>query len=326
MLSAIRGDEEVPVSESDREFAFKAVGARLSNWGRWGADDQLGTLNLLTPERRRAARDCIRTGEIVDLGMPFDAAGPQRTGMNGRFNPIHRMTIMPGDHVSASGMVVSDDMVVLPTQCATQWDSLAHIGYDGSFYNGRPYSIVTATDGASANSIDRVASRLAGRGVLLDIAGLKGVPSLGPSEEITADDLDAACERQGVAVGAGDIVLVRTGWYRYYLDEGLGVPYVGTEIPGLGVSCCPWLRDRDVAALAADNQAVEVKPSPHPDWGLPVHMILIRDMGMTLGEMFDLEGLARACAADGVWDFFFSGTGLKLTGAVGSPVSPIAIR
>lgn len=314
------------MSGFDEEFAFKAIGRQLSNWGRWGADDQLGTVNFITDERRRAAAGCIRTGQIIALGMPFDADGPQKTGMNGRFNPIHRMTIMPGDDASASGMAVADDMVILPTQCATQWDSLAHIGYDGRFYNDRPYSIVTASGGASMNSIDNTVSRLVGRGVLLDIAGLKGVPSLAPSEEITAEDLDAACERQGVEVGSGDIVLVRTGWYRYYLDESLGVPYIGTEIPGLGVSCCAWLHEREVAAVAADNQAVEVKPNPHPEWGLPVHMILIRDMGMTLGEIFNLEDLASACAADGVWDFFFSGAGLRLSNAVGSPVSPIAIR
>lgn len=311
--------------ESDR-FEFKAIGARLRNWGRWGDDDEIGTLNFITDEIRRAAAGLIRTGQIVDLGMPFDADGPQKAGMNGRFNPVHRMTIMPGDAVSPSGMVVSDDLVILPTQCATQWDSMAHIGYDGAFYNGRPYSVVTASGGAVANSIDATVGRLVGRGVLLDIAGLKGVPSLAPSEEITADDLDAACARQGVEVGTGDILLIRTGWYRYYIDESLGVPYIGTEIPGLGVSCCEWLHDREVAAVAADNQAVEVKPSPHPHWGLPVHMILIRDMGMTLGEIFDLENLAAACRSDGVWDFFFSGVGLKLSNAVGSPVSPIAIR
>ena len=310
----------------DDEFAFKKIGRRLSNWGRWGDDDELGTLNFITDAKRRAAAHSIRTGQLIDLGMPFDANGPQKTGMNGRFNPIHRMTIMPGDSTSPSGMAVSDDFVILPTQCATQWDSMAHIGYDGQFYNGRPYSIVTATDGAAQNSIDKTVGRLVSRGVLLDIAGLEGVPSLAPSHEITADDLDAACARQGVEVGSGDIVLIRTGWYRYYLDESLGVPYVGTEIPGLGVSCCEWLHDREVAAVASDNQAIEVKPNPHPEWGLPVHMILIRDMGMTLGEIFNLEDLAAACESDGVWDFFFSGVGLKVSNAVGSPVSPIAIR
>jgi kynurenine formamidase len=314
------------VPDFDEEFEFKQIGKRLSNWGRWGEEDQLGTLNFITDAKRKAAALCIRRGELIDLGMPFDSDGPQKTGMNGRFNPIHRMTIMPGERVSPSGMQVADDMVILPTQCATQWDSLAHVGYDGYFYNGRPYSVVTASHGAALNSIDRTVNRLVGRGVLLDIAGLKGVASLGASEEITADDLDAACARQRVEVTSGDIVLVRTGWYRYYLDESLGVPYVGTEIPGLGVSCCEWLHDREVAAVASDNQAVEVKPNPHPRWGLPVHMILIRDMGMTLGEIFNLEDLASACESDHVWDFFFSGVGLKVSNAVGSPVSPIAIR
>ncbi len=309
----------------DVEYRFKELGRRLSNWGRWGNDDELGTLNFITDERRANAARLIRTGQLVELGMPFGEHGPQ-TGANGRFNPIHRMTMLPTDQATQSGQVVADDMVVMPLQCATQWDSLAHVGYDGLLYNNVPVAAVTATRGATRNSIDNVASRLVGRGVLLDIAGLKGVQSLAESQEITADDLTAAEARQEVRVGPGDIVLVRTGWYRHFLDPALGVNYIGTEIPGLGTSCCEWLYDRQVAAVAADNQAVEVKPSVDPGAGLPVHMILIRDMGMTLGEMFNLEGLAAACASDGVWDFFFSGLGLKVENAVGSPVSPIAIR
>ncbi|MGQ4512955.1 cyclase family protein [Streptomyces sp. DW26H14] len=305
-------------------YAFKALGRRLSNWGRWGEDDQLGTANLLTDETRRAASRLIRTGRIVDLGMPFGDEGPQ-TGANGRFNPIHRMTQLPTDGATPSGQIVSDDMVVMPLQCATQWDSLAHVGYDGLLYNGTPASAVTATAGASRNSADQVVGRLIGRGVLLDIARLKGVPSLGASEEITAGDLDSAVRAQGVEVRSGDILLVRTGWYRYFLDPSLGVPYVSDAVPGLGVSCCEWLHERQVAAVAADNQAVEVKPSVERGAGLPVHMVLIRDLGMTLGEMFDLEELSEVCASEGRWDFFFSGLGLKISRSVGSPVSPLAI-
>jgi kynurenine formamidase len=304
---------------------FKQIGRKLSNWGRWGEDDQLGTLNFITAEHRRIAAGLVRTGEVIELGMAFGEDGPQ-TGAHGRFNPIHRMTMLPGDRTGPEGQIVADDMVVMPLQCATQWDSLAHIGYDGLLYNNVPASAVTARTGARKNSIDQVASRLLGRGVLLDIAGLKGVPSLARGEEITADDLNAAQRRQGVEVGTGDILLVRTGWYRYFAEPELGVSYLGDEVPGLGVSCCEWLYERQVAAVAADNQAVEVKPSVEVGSALPVHMILIRDMGMTLGEMFDLQGLARACAADGVWDFFFAGAGLKVSNAVGSPVSPVAIR
>ncbi|HVT66567.1 MAG TPA: cyclase family protein [Trebonia sp.] len=308
------------------EFPFKALGSRLSNWGRWGDSDELGTVNFITDERRAAAARLIRRGQVIDLGMPFDSNGPQQPGLNARFNLIHRMTILPSDGVTDAGQVLADDMVILPTQCGTQWDSLAHIGYDGFFYNGMPASAVTARGGAARNSVDRVVGRLIGRGVLLDIAGLRGVPSLAPGEEITAEDLEAAASRQGVQVTSGDIVLVRTGWYRYQLDGSLGVPYIGMKLPGLGVSCCEWLHDHEVAVVAADNPALEVRPNPHPEWGLPVHLVLIRDLGMTVGEIFNLEDLAEACEADGRWDFFFSGVGLKISNAVGSPVTPVAIR
>lgn len=303
---------------------FKEIGRKLSNWGRWGTGDQLGTVNFITDEHRRAAAGLIRTGRLIELGMPFGDDGPQ-TGDNGRFNPIHRMSMLPADKVGPEGQLVADDMIVMPLQCATQWDSLAHIGYDGLLYNNVPAAAVTAK-GANRNSIDHVVGRLVGRGVLLDVASVKGVPSLTAGEEITADDLTAAQRSQGVEVRRGDIVLVRTGWYRYFRDKKLGVAYVSDKVPGLGVSCCEWLYEREVAAVAADNQAVEVKPSIDVGVALPVHMILIRDLGMTLGEMFDLEDLAIECAADGVYEFFFSGVGLKVSNAVGSPVSPIAIR
>jgi kynurenine formamidase len=305
------------------DFAFKALGAKLSNWGRWGDDDQLGTVNFITPEKRRAAAALVKTGTTFDLGMPFDDKGPQAGGS--RFNPIHKMTKLLTDFAAPDGMMVADDIVIMPLQCATQWDSLAHVGYDGFVYNGVPASAVTAMHGATRNSFTHVAPRLITRGVLLDIAALKGKQRLDFSEEITADDLDAAEERQGVRAGSGDVLLFRTGWYQLFLD-GDSENYLSRRSPGLGISACQWLHDREVAAVAGDNFAVEVMPSTEPGTGLPLHMVLIRDLGLTLGEMFNLEELAASCAQDGVWEFMFSGIGIKVTGSVGSPVTPIAIK
>ena len=302
---------------------FKEVGRRLSNWGRWGDTDELGTLNFVTAERRVAAARLVVTGKIFDLGMSLDADGPQRGGA--RFNPIHRMTSLPGEDVRPGGMMVADDMIIMPLQCSTQWDALAHVGYDGLLYNGAPASTVTARAGATRNSIDRVVDRLVGRGVLLDIATLKGAECMAGGEEITPDDLNAAEKRQGVEVGSGDILLIRTGWHGK-LRSGDTVAYMGREAPGIGLACCEWLYDREVAAVAADTRAVEVSPSSDPPATHPVHMVLLRDLGMTLGEMFDLEELARDCEADGVWQFLFSGAPLKVTGGVGSPLTPLAIK
>jgi kynurenine formamidase len=256
--------------------------------------------------------------------MPFDVDGPQ-PGNKRRGNPIHTMLMLPSDDIGRpAGMTVADDMISLATQCATQWDSLAHVGYDGLLWNNVPNAAVSASGGVTRNSFDKVVSKLVGRGVLLDVAALKGVDVLGYSEEITADDLSAAAERQGVEVRSGDIVLVRTGWYRHFL-AGDREAYMSQQEAGLGISCCQWLAEREVAVIACDNYAVEVKPSTEPPATHPLHMVLIRDVGMTLGEMFNMEELATTCADEGRWEFFFSGVGLKITSSAGSPITPVAI-
>lgn len=301
---------------------FKDLGRRLSNWGRWGEDDELGTLNFVTAETRVAAAALVRTGKVFDLGMPLNDRGPQPGGI--RINPTRRMTVTPADYVdSPGGIVAADDVVVMSLQCATQWDSLAHVGYDGYLYNGVPDSAVNSF-GASKNSIDRTIERLAGRGVLLDVARLKGVERMGAGEPISADDLTAAAERQGVEVRSGDILFVRTGWYQMYLEAD-GPTFLGSQ-PGLDLSCCEWLHEREVAAIAMDNVAIEVLPSEIDGIETPLHAVLIRDMGLTLGEMFQLEDLAADCEQDGVWEFLFAGPPLKFTSAVGSPLSPLAFK
>jgi kynurenine formamidase len=300
---------------------YKELGTKLRNWRRWGPDDELGTVNFITAASRLRGVQAARSGRVIQLGMPFDANGPQVGGL--RFNPVHRMSMLLSDG-EFGGMAVADDIVIMPLQCATQWDSLAHVGYGGRAYNDVPYSAVTAAQGATRNSFTKVAPHLVGRGVLLDIPALKGGGRLDPTDEVTAEDLAAAAERQNVRVEQGDIVLVRTGWYQHFLAGDIAA-YMAAEHPGLGLSCCAWLYERQVAVVAADNFAVEVRPSRDPDAGLPFHMVAIRDMGLTLGEMFNLEDLAAACAERGAWDFLFAGPGLKITGSVGSPVSPVAV-
>jgi kynurenine formamidase len=308
---------------SERVWPQKEIGERLSNWGRWGDDDEFGTLNFVTPEKRVQAGGLIKTGKLFDLGMPFDANGPQ-TGM-GRFNPIHTLRVSPMDRRdSADGVISADDVVVMALQCATQWDSLAHVGYDGLLYNNVAAEWVNATRAAERNSFDKVNDRLISRGVLLDIAALNGVDVLDDGFEVTADDLVAAEEKQGVKVKSGDILLVRTGWYSYFL-AGDKAHYMGPEA-GLGLSTLDFLHDREVAAIACDNWAVEVFPSKVEGSFIPFHMAAIRDLGLTLGEMFNLEELGADCAADGVYEFMFAGTGLKITNSTGSPVTPMALK
>ena len=300
------------------------LGKELSNWGRWGDDDEIGTLNFVTPAKRVQAAQLVRTGKNFDLGMPFDKDGPFLPG-GFRINPVHLMTFLPSDTAAApDGMITADDMVIMGLQAATQWDSLAHVGYGGHFYNNVPAGAVSNATGATRNSFAKAVGHLISRGVLLDIARLKGVDRLEDSYEITSADLSAAEECQGVGVESGDILLVRTGSYQWFL-EGDRAHFMGDE-PGPGLDCCRWLYEREVAALALDNWACEVWPSTIAGGNIPFHQVAIRDMGLTLGEMFNFEELASDCEQDGVWEFLFCGPGLKVTGSVGSPITPMALK
>jgi kynurenine formamidase len=303
-------------------WPHQELGKRLSNWGRWGDDDEVGTLNFVTPAKRVQAAQLVKTGKIFDLGMAFDKNGPFLPG-GFRNNPIHLMTFMPSDTAAApDGMISADDMVIMGLQAATQWDSLAHVGYDGKFYNNVPAAAVNNFVGASKNSFAKSVERLISRGVLLDIARLKGVDRLEDSYEITSDDLSAAEERQGVRVESGDILLLRTGSYQWFL-EGDRARFMGNE-PGPGWKSAEWMYEREIAAIAVDNWACEVWPSQVGS--IPFHQVAIRDMGLMIGEMFNLEDLADDCEQDGVWECLFCAPGLKVTGGVGSPITPMALK
>jgi kynurenine formamidase len=308
--------------EPEMPFPFKERGKRLSNWGRWGADDERGTLNFLTPDATRAATASIRSGQCFELSISLGSDGPQ-TGYGGRVNPVHLLNMMPSDFNMDDGMCVADDFIMMPLQCATQWDGLCHVGYDGLFYNGVPADTVTAYSGASRNAIDKTLPGVAGRGVLLDIARLHGLDWLPAGHEITPDQLDEALRKQDVEVRSGDTLLLRTGWRRKAMVEGWAGWLTGGE-PGLGVTCADWLHDKEIAAIASDNWGIEVQPAR--EGFMPLHCILIRDMGMMLGEIWDLEALADDCARDGQWDFFLTAPVLRVTGGIGSPVSPVAIK
>lgn len=302
---------------------IRALAKQVSNWRRWGADDERGTLNFITPEVVRRAAACVKRGAIFSLGLPLGADGPQ-IGLGGRFNPIHLMSATAGGAPGAEGFQYADDVIIMPLQCATQWDSLAHVHYDGFLYNGFPADTLSPA-GAGRNAIDKVGDGILSRGVLLDIARLKGVDRLAPGQAITPADLEAAERAEGVRVERGDVLLVRTGHMSVFTRAKDREGYM-RQTPGLGMSCVEWLHRREAAAIASDTLAVEVIPWEDPAAALPLHMLCIRDMGLTLGEMFDLDALAAACAADGVWECLFTAPPLKVTGGVGSPLNPLAVK
>jgi len=301
---------------------LRTLARKVSNWGRWGPDDEVGTFNFITPEVVRRAAACVKRGDVFSLGLPLDSEGPQ-LGRQGRMNPIHLMSAVEG-RVGEGDFRYSDDIVVMPLQCATQWDSLAHVYYDGQLYNGFPATTITAA-GAARNAIDRLGPGIVSRGVLLDVARLWGVNRVGPGVAIKPADLEAAERAAGVRVETGDVLLVRTGHLGVFKLDRDREGYL-RRTPGLGMACVEWLHARQVAAVATDTVAVEVIPWEDPALPLPVHLLCIRDVGLTLGEMFDLDELAAACARDGVWEFLFSAPPLKVTGGVGSPLNPLAVR
>lgn len=300
---------------------YREIGARLSNWGRWGPQDEVGTVNLITPEKIVAASSLVRTGKVFDLGIPFAADGPQPGG--NRVNPVHLMRETGENQDFPGGFHFADDYVFMPLQCASQWDGLSHVFYDDHLYNGYPSTEVGA-HGAARNAIDKLAKGIVGRGVLLDVARLHGVDHLEAGYAIGPEDLDGAAAAQGVEVRSGDVLCVRTGWRNVFTDGNNAAAFMAGE-PGLGLASCEWLHDKEVAAVAADNWAIEVLPGETDD-ALPVHCVLIRDLGMTLGEILDFEELAADCADDGGWDFFFTGPPLKFARAVGSPINPLAVK
>jgi len=191
-------------------------------------------------------------------------------------------------------------------------------------YNDRDCELVGAK-GAAANSIAVLRDRVVTRGVLADVAGHLGVDSLEPDHHITVEELEATLASQRVEIRTGDALLVRTGHLGRVRREGDWERFVQHDEPGLGWDSLPWLHEREIAAVACDNWAFEVIPSGAP-LPLPIHAIGIVYMGLLVGEIFELDALAEACRADGVWAFLFCAPPLPFTGAVGSPVNPLAVR
>ncbi|MGZ4140132.1 MAG: cyclase family protein, partial [Actinomycetota bacterium] len=188
---------------------FHELAKKVNNWGRWGPDDERGTLNLITADVVRRGLACARTGKRFSLAIPLSEDGPQTGAIPGRTNPQHTVTAVNHPLVDPSGHSYSDDVVSMGLQAATHWDSLAHVSYDGRLWNGFGAASVDER-GAARAGIDKVGV-LAGRGVLLDVARARGVERLDGGYGITPDDLEAAASITDTQVGSGDIVLVRTG-------------------------------------------------------------------------------------------------------------------
>ncbi len=321
--------------------SFTEMADRVSNWGRWGPHDQLGTLNLIDENSRLRGVSSVVDGAAFALGLPLSAAeGIQRGFVPGRINPERTMISVNGPlSPDPEWIASSEDVVTMALQCATHWDGLAHASYGagpdgGRLYNGYPASSITEA-GATKLGIHLVGT-LVSRGVLLDLPRAKGRELLEPGYPITPDDLDEACAFGNIAVEPGDVVLVRTGQSVHLAlpgRPGLGGAEPRRDLiaytwptPGLTMATAEWFQRLDVAAVATDTMVLEVYPCEDPDLYLPVHLLHLVEMGMTQGQNWFLDELADACAADGRYGFLLDATPLPFTNALGSPVNPVALR
>jgi kynurenine formamidase len=310
-----------------------AAAKQYRNWGRWGKDDEIGTLNFTTADHIVAAARLVQKGRVFSLALKYDNTGPQGAKSNypalGRFNPIHLMTRTGTDayagildHRKIRG---TDDIIIMPLQCGTQWDGLGHIMYENFMWNGYDCRTVSSS-GAARAGIEKTAEKMVGRGVLLDVARAMGRKALPDGFAITNEILDYTEQKQRVKVGRGDYLLVHTGHIQRCLDSKSWDGYSGGDAPGFAFETVGWLHRREIAGVATDTWGAEVRPNETPDTTQPWHWITIPIMGLTVGEIFHLTELAKDCAKDKRYEFLFVAPALPITGAVGSPVNPLAIK
>jgi len=313
---------------------LRTAAEKYKNWGRWGPDDEIGTLNHTRPEDIVAAARLVRKGKVLSLALNFDNHGPQGAKSKypalGRINPLHTMLRTGTDAYSGvldkRGIRAADDMVVMPLQCGTQWDGLGHVFYENNMWNGYDCREVSSA-GAQKCGIEKTKNRMVGRGVLLDVPRALGMDILPDGFAIKSTHLDQTAATQKVQIRKGDYVIVRTGQMEAKLAAGSWDGYPGGDAPGFSFETLEWIQRTQLAALASDTWGCEVRPNEsEPGINQPWHWITIPIMGMTMGEIFYVADLAKDCLEDRVYEFLFVAPALPITGAVGSPTNPLAIK
>lgn len=315
-----------------------------SNWGRWGEDDELGTLNFLNQDEVLRGVQAVESGKTFTLQTPInheqgDPVWP------GRHDADHHMESDEGfreagkvEYANGADVGVSDDVIYMFTHGTTHYDALAHVWYDGELYNG--FDPNTSKGGLdrldTANQADH---GIVGRGILLDIARHRGVDRLEGNSRITLDEMQACAEEQGIEIHQRDIILLRTGSielyyeggpeaYReeYTADHGEGVPPAND--PGITYSkeLVEWFHEMEIPAFATDTLAIEQAMSEETDTFHPLHEPFLRDLGLSVSEINDFSELSDDCAEDGKYDFLYVAAPLKIERGTGGPVNPVAIK
>jgi kynurenine formamidase len=312
-------DDQGPRRADVTAAEFAALFQAVSTWGRWGVEDERGALNRLTPDRVAAGAQLVRSGVAVSLSLPLNT----RRAPHNPTPADHRMTMRNDADVGLGSVGFAKDYVGVDfhNDGHTHIDALCHVAYEGRLYNGAPADSVTG-EGGTVGAIDVLKDGLVGRGVLLDVPRLRGVPWLEPGEHVYREDLEAAEREQGVTVGEGDILLVRTGHVRRLAE--LGAWDTANLKAGLHPTAVPLLAERGVAALGCDTNG-DTAPSTTEGVGFPVHVLALNAMGLPLLDYLQFEDLRGACEAAGRWEFLCVTAPLRVAGGTGSPVNPIAI-
>lgn len=315
-----------------------ATPGQINNWDKWGDSDQVGTMNYCTPDRVAAAASLIRTGKRFSLGLPIG----RLTTPSARPDPIHFLTSAAGDAVlgdngfadehsdifgdKAVTYHVSDDHVVLALQHTTQLDGFG-FGIDDTLYNGYWAGLVTAKSGARRLGMQNRANGYVGRAILVDLARHLGVPRLEDEFRITTDLIEEVLAAQGATVQKGDILLFRSGYLGWWLGSTEAEKAARRTAPGLSASIVPWLHEHEISMVALDASAIEVVSSREPAMRmLEFHIRGLRDLGLGIGETFDLDELAEDCAEDGQYECFCVIAPLPVQGGCGSPLNPVVIK
>ena len=297
---------------------FRELFERVSNWGRWGPDDERGALNYLPPEKVAEATGLVRSGRTVSLSRTLntepESANPEPAD--------HHMTMLGAqEHPDGLGFAKDYIGVDYHNDSHSHLDALCHVAWEGSIYNGRPADSVSGT-GGSVETVEVLKDGLVGRGVLLDIPRTRGVRWLEPGDSVLPGDLAEAERREEVSVGEGDTLLVRTG-HATRLDE-LGPWDTASAKAGLHPKCADFLSERRVAALGCDGNS-DTAPPVTEGVGFPIHVLALTAMGVHLLDYLLFDELAEACEEAGRWEFLFVAAPLRIAGGTGSPLNPIAI-
>jgi kynurenine formamidase len=288
---------------------FDVLFQQIKNWGRWGADDQLGSANLVTPAKRKQAAALVKTGETVSL-----AHNPLTEKADDNANPF--------EHTMLRGNNMDRYAVSYHGYAHSHIDALCHILYKDQTYNGYARADVNTEKGCTKLGIQNLKNGIVTRGILIDIPRLKNVPYLEPGTAVYVEDLEAWEKKSGVKVASGDAVLLRTG--RWARRDKLGPWNVGQSAAGLHASVAPWIKARGVAFLGSDA-AEDVTPSMVEGVALPVHTLMITALGINRLDTQDLEALGATAAKLNRWEFMLTIAPVPVTGGTGFPLNAIAM-